>query len=49
MSSQRVDRKEIQVSKRPPGNVTCGGCKKVFPYKGSLECPECGYGKDPRE
>ena len=47
MSSQRQKRRQIQMEERPPINVTCGGCKKVFTvtYK-ALECPQCGYGKD---
>lgn len=46
MSSQRKKRQEIQAAEEDPINVTCGGCKKVFPSKnGSLICPECGYGE----
>lgn len=45
MSEERNKKKEVRSQRRKPINVTCGGCKKVFPYEGSYECPNCGYGK----
>lgn len=41
------ERKVEQAKNKKPINFKCGGCRGVFPYKGSYECPSCGYGKDP--
>ena len=41
--------KEHRAAYKDPINFTCGQCKKVQPYSQThkLECPDCGYGKDP--
>jgi len=46
MSYNRQERKARQNLNSDPINFTCGQCKRVSEYIGSLECPHCGYGKD---